>query len=188
MPVISQILELITPAEVVGLFALLIGLVSFLSVSLRILKGSFAVSTALWAVQALLLGQYGAAASMAVAALRQALSLDTANYSHKRRAAIALAFAGATFFLFIFQWETPAEWLILVASLLGTYGFFYLGNKGLRKLLIVTVSLYIGYGVLIGAWTLVVSCVMDLGAAAIGYMRVLRSERRFRSAEPHAER
>lgn len=119
----------------------------------RSYKLALLLSTACWTVQAELLDQRSGAFMIAWGGVRLAISIWTDRLSAKYKTQFAALFIALGMLLFGLSNDgQTSALLVLVASSLATYGYFCLNTNSLRDLLMLTSSLYVVYGVIIGSY------------------------------------
>lgn len=163
---------LFSPAQLVGYLAFALGVYSFLQKDDRRLKKMIGVQASSYALHFLLLGSLVAAAASLITAVRAALSL----YTRSRYVAFAILATHAV--LGLLTAKGLAGWLPIVASSLGTIGFFFLEGIRLRLILLHATACWLANNLLVGS---IGGTLLELFLGAVNATtsyRLWRAERR----------
>jgi len=136
---------LLSPAQLVGYVAFALGVYAFLQKDDRRLKAMIGVQASSYAVHFLLLGSTAAAAASAVTAVRSVLSLYT------RSRYVALAILATHLAVGFATAKSLAGWLPVLASCLGTIGFFFLEGIRLRLILLNATACWLANNLILGS-------------------------------------
>jgi len=157
--------HLLSPAQILGYLAFVLGVLSFLQKDDRRLKGAVAFQALTYALHFALLGSVTAAASSLVTLCRAVLALYT-----RARWVVALLL-GATLALGLAFAHHPAAWLPIVASSIGTVAFFLLRGITMRVALLGATSLWLTNNLLLGS---VGGTLLELIIAAVNATTIWR--------------
>ncbi len=129
--------QLLSPAQLFGYVAFVLGVTAFLQRDDRRLKLFLAAESATYVVHFALLGNPTAASSAAVSGVRTSLSV---RFGSRRLAVIIIA---AYVALGVALARTPAGWLPVVGSCFATWGLFTMSGIRLRLLVFVSTLLWL---------------------------------------------
>ncbi len=137
--------QLLSPAQLLGYVALVLGVSAFLQRSDRRLKLLLAAECVAYVVHFALLGNPTAASSSGVSLTRVLLSL---RFRSRRLALIVMATYLA---LGAFLARTPAGWLPVLGSCISTWGLFTAHGIRMRLLMLVSTLLWLANNVVSGS-------------------------------------
>lgn len=170
--------QLLSPAQLLGYLAFVLGVSAFLQRSDRRLKLLLASECVAYVVHFALLGNPTAAASSGVSTARALLSL---RFRSRRLAVIVIATylaLGVTFA------RTPAGWIPVVGSCISTWGLFTAQGIRMRVLVLVSTFLWLVNNVLSGS---VGGTLLEALVATASVTTIVRMVREARRAGPALE-
>lgn len=136
---------LVSPAQLTGYVAFVLGVLSFLQKDDRRLKATVGLQALTYAVHFTLLGVYAAAVASLVTLARAFISLRT------RSPYAAAAILCVTFALGLTFADGPRGWLPIVASSCGTVAFFFFEGIAMRGVLLLSTALWLTNNFLAGS-------------------------------------
>jgi Bacterial inner membrane protein len=154
-----------------GLAALAMNLRGLAHKSDRKLRRNSAWSSALWALNSLLMGFPGTAAINMVSVGRQASAATVEGRAARVRAGTCAVFLLISFVIGVVTWRGVATACTTAASMLATYAMFYMSGTRLRLALALVASLWIFNGIAYRAWWQLTSSVLSLAMAMYGAWR-----------------
>lgn len=169
-------MDFFSPAQIVGYVAFVLGVSSFLQKSDRRLIVFNASQCVVYTVHFLLLGNYTAAGSAAVSAIRSGVAL---RFQAKF---LAWVFMAANLAVGVLVAKSPAGWLPVIGCFVATYGLFYLKGVALRLAFLSSTVMWIANNVIsgsIGGMALETTIFLTNGTTII---RMLRNPKAFAPA------
>lgn len=136
---------LLSPAQLTGYLAFVLGVLSFLQKDDRKLKATVGLQALTYALHFTLLGVYAAAVASLVTVTRAFVSLRT------RSPYVAVGLLCVTFVLGLFFAKTPLGWLPIVASSCGTVAFFFFEGIAMRGVLLLSTLCWLTNNFLAGS-------------------------------------
>ena len=150
-----------------GVVAAALNVWGFLVLSETRIKGLFAASSLVWAIQYFLLGSASGAAIMLLAAVRQVMSMQAGSMSLNEKWAWTGFFSVAAVVLTLLTVQVWAYALVgLLATLIGTWSFFLGSNESIRKWTVLTNSLWAIHAWVFESWELLV-CMLVLNVVNV---------------------
>ena len=157
-----------------GLSALVINIVAAGRACERSFRLQSGMAGVAWALNNLLLGSPVAAALSLVSAGRTATSAIVMERSALLRLAVFIGFAGITLGVSAAGWDGWSSLVLLVASMLSTYGMFYMNGRPLRWCMLTVSLLWMQHALAHESWEQVAANAMTGMAAAYGAVRLDR--------------
>jgi hypothetical protein len=154
-----------------GVAALAMNLRGLAHKSDRSLQKSNAWSSALWALNSILLDAHSAAAMNLLSVGRQATAVTVEGRAARVKALVCAVFLLVTVLMGAITWNGLATVSTTAASLLATWAMFYLRGARLRAALALVAVLWIYNGVVYEAWWQLVSTMLSLSMATYGAWR-----------------
>lgn len=136
---------LLSPAQLTGYLAFVLGVLSFLQKDDRRLKATVGLQAFTYALHFTLLGVYAAAVASLVTLTRAFISLRT------RSPYVAAGILCVTFVLGVWFAKTPSGWLPILASSCGTVAFFFFEGIAMRAVLLLSTLLWLSNNFLAGS-------------------------------------
>jgi hypothetical protein len=137
--------QFISPAQLAGYAAFVLGVTAFLQRDDRRLKLFLVSECAAYVVHFALLGNLPAASSAGVSVARNLLSLRS------RSKRLAVIFIGISLALGVALTKSPTGWLPVVGSCLGTWALFTMQGIRMRLLVLVSTFLWLANNILSGS-------------------------------------
>jgi len=119
-----------SPAQIMGYFALVLGVTAIAQKSDQRLKAMIALQAAVYCVHYFMLGNPGGASSFAITSVRSAIALVTRKVWIAHVLCLIYIAAGVQFA------SGYAGWLPITANIIGTYAFFLLRGVAMRLLIL----------------------------------------------------
>jgi hypothetical protein len=141
----AGVAALLSPAQLTGYVAFILGVLSFLQKDDRRLKATVGLQAFTYALHFTLLGVYAAAAASLVTLARAFISLRT------RSPYVAVALLCVTLVLGLTVAESPRGWLPILASCCGTVAFFFFEGITMRGVLLLSTLLWLANNFLAGS-------------------------------------
>jgi hypothetical protein len=154
-----------------GLAALAMNLRGLAHKSDRKLRRNSAWSSALWALNSLLMGFPGTALINMVSVGRQAGAATVEGRAARVKALTCGVFLAIALLIGALTWRGSATACTTAASMLATYAMFYMRGARLRLALAFVAVLWIYNGIAYHAWWQLTSSVLSLGMAMYGAWR-----------------
>jgi len=161
-------MELLSPAQLVGYIALILGVTAFLQKSDRRLKFFNAVQSLVYAVHFLLLGHLPACASSLVSSTRSFLAL---RYQSLWLGAVMIAVNLGLGAAFVSSW---AGWLPVIGSCIATYAIFTMRGIPFRLVLLASTLLWLANDIVTGS---IGGTILELANATINLSTMIRMAR-----------
>lgn len=157
----------------VGAVAFGLSIAGFCVISERGTKLLFAISSFAWGLQYYLLGVNTGFLIMLLTGVRQAITIYSDVMSRRTRLLLVFAFGCFATAITAFTWQgLLASLLPLLATLLGTWALFMMGNVGMRKATLATNFLWAVHGYLFDSWELCVTMIVITVANLYGLYRL----------------
>jgi hypothetical protein len=135
----------LSPAQLAGYVAFVLGVVSFLQKDDRRLKAMVGMQAFSYAVHFYLLGSSAAVAASLVTCVRALLSLRT------RSAAVAVAILAVNLLLGVVTVKSPLGLLPITATTAGTVAFFFFAGIPMRLILLGSTACWLTNNLLLGS-------------------------------------
>lgn len=170
--------QLLSPAQLLGYLAFVLGVTAFLQRDDRRLKLFLAAECLAYVVHFSLLGNPTAAASSGLSAVR-----TTASLRYRSRP-LALAVMATYLTLGACLARSPAGWLPVLGSCLGTWGLFMMHGIRMRLLVLTSTLFWLTNNILSGSvgGTLLEALIATASITTI--VRMIREQRRGAAARP----
>lgn len=157
----------------VGVVAFGLSIAGFCVISERGTKLLFALSSFAWGLQYYLLGVNTGFLIMMLTGVRQAVTIYSNLMSQRLRLILVFAFGSVAILIAVFTWQgVLASLLPLLATLLGTWALFMMGNVGMRKATLLTNFLWAVHGHLFNSWELCLTMIVITVANVYGLYRL----------------
>ncbi|MEW6205257.1 MAG: YgjV family protein [Pseudomonadota bacterium] len=157
----------------VGALAFALSIAGFCVISERLTKLLFAVSSLAWGAQYYLLGVNTGFFIMLLTGVRQAVTIYSDVMGRGLRLCLVAGFSAIALLIAYFTWQGwLASSLPLLATLLGTWALFMMGNVGMRKATLVTNALWAVHGYLFDSWELCLTMIVITVANLYGLYRL----------------
>lgn len=165
------------PLQLLGYLACAISLSAFFARTHRRFLLTGATSAFLWALHYHLLGERIAAALSAVSAGRNTIALHVLTLPRRKRIALTLAACSLLVTLAAFTWSGPLTALPTFASCLTMTAAFWLAGYRFRRVLLVSDSCWLVFGVLVGSIAGALAATISLSINAWTLHRLREAER-----------
>lgn len=163
--------------RVVGALAFALSIAGFCVISERGTKSLFAVSSMAWGFQYYLLGVHTGFLIMILTGVRQAVTIYSDLMGRRLRLTLVAGFSALAVVIAAYTWQGwLASSLPLLATLLGTWALFMMGNVGMRKATLVTNALWAVHGYLFDSWELCLTMIVITVANLYGLYRLRAPE------------
>ena len=126
-------IDLISPAQLLGYGATVVGIAAFSFKNDLRFKASMAISLMLWAVQYGMLGSWTSAATSILIASRQALSMLAPGMSHRGKLVMSGFYMVAFTVILYLTWDGLISILPYAAAMNATWAFVFLQGERMRK-------------------------------------------------------
>lgn len=157
----------------VGALAFALSIAGFCVISERGTKLLFAVSSMAWGLQYYLLGVNTGFLIMILTGVRQAVTIYSNVMGRSLRLALVAGFSLLAVSIAAYTWQGwLASSLPLLATLLGTWALFMMGNVGMRKATLATNALWAVHGYLFDSWELCLTMIVITVANLYGLYRL----------------
>ena len=160
--------KILTPAQVVGYLAYLLGVIAFSQKADRRLKAFSATQSTVYSLHFFLLGNVPACAAAFLSATRSTLAL---RYRSLLLGAVMVLLNLAAGLMFV---KTPAGWLPVVGSCIAAAAMFTVEGVPLRVCLLVSTALWLVNGILSGS---IGGTLLELTIAAVSSTTIWRMTR-----------
>lgn len=159
--------------RVVGALAFGLSIAGFCVISERRTKLLFALSSLTWGLQYYLLGVNTGFLIMMLTGVRQAVTIYSNVMGQGLRLLLVIMFACLAMAIAVLTWQgVLASLLPLLATLLGTWALFMMGNVGMRKATLITNALWAVHGYLFNSWELCLTMIVITIANLYGLYRL----------------
>jgi len=165
--------QLLSPAQLVGYVAFILGVTAFLQRNDRRLKNFLASECGAYVVHFFLLGNPTAAASSAVSCCRILITI----WSRSRR--LALLFMASYLVIGAALAQRPTAWLPVLGSCLATWAMFRMQGIRMRLVMLVSTSMWLANNILSGS---VGGTLLETLIAAANITTIVRMARTVRDA------
>jgi hypothetical protein len=156
-----------------GVLAFALSIAGFCVIAERRTKLLFALSSMAWGFQYHLLGAHTGFLIMLLTGVRQAVTIYADVMSQRLCSALVFGFSCVAIAVAVFTWQGwLASSLPLLATLLGTWALFMMGNMGMRKATLVTNALWAVHGYLFNSWELCLTMIVITVANLYGLYRL----------------
>lgn len=159
--------------RVVGALAFALSIAGFCIISERGTKLLFAVSSFAWGFQYYLLGVNTGFLIMMITGVRQGVTIYSNVMGHRLRLVLVAGFGSLAIAIAVVTWQGWLESALpLLATLVGTWALFMMGNVGMRKATLLTNTLWAVHGYLFDSWELCLTMIVITVANLYGLYRL----------------